>query len=203
MVALGPVPRLSRAKLTFMFLSHKQLAGASAGNERPLSVATVARSGAMPNWPAGDFKRISSALPWRTCSCLIVLKLDAKHNIWNQRVDQSRRHGKTARVASPALRWNTSAKKSQEELQRCIFKARTRAPVHTHSRTRARTQTHCSFHRFLGKQWEERKVNKPKGIHSVWECKVEQTGVNCIQPRSKVSPMEQTSLTSAISWGDH
>lgn len=55
MVALGPVPGLSRAKLTFMFLSHKQLAGASAGNEQPLSAATVAHSGAIPGWPVGYF----------------------------------------------------------------------------------------------------------------------------------------------------
>lgn len=164
MVALGPVPGLSRAKLTFMFLSHKQLAGASAGNERPLSVATVARSGAMPNWPAGDFKRISSALPWRTCSCLIVLKLDAKHNVWNQRVDQSRQYGKTARVASPALCWNTSAKKSQEGLQRCIFKARTRAPVHTHSRARAHRHTAAFTASWENNERKEKSTNQKASI---------------------------------------
>lgn len=46
-VALGPLPRFSRAKLTFMFLSHKQFAGPSSGNKWPLFAATVAHSGAI------------------------------------------------------------------------------------------------------------------------------------------------------------
>lgn len=163
MVALGPVPGLSRAKLTFMFLSHKQLAGASAGNERPLSVATVARSGAMPNWPAGDFKRISSALPCRTCSCLIVLKLDAKHNIWNQRVDRSRQYGKP-------LVWQvqhcaeTHRQKSLKKNCSAVFLKHAHARPSTHTLARAHRHTAAFTASWENNERKEKSTNQKASI---------------------------------------
>lgn len=117
----------------------------------------------------------------RRWSCLIVLKPDAQqyYDRSNQTVNKSACHvfrngvdnivTACMEILIPSCNIPQDNCRKRHRLHRAGAKARILYFRDTRTRTSMHTHTHthpCSFHRFLEKQWAERKVNKPKGIQS-------------------------------------
>lgn len=151
-----------------MFHSHKQFAGASTGNEWPLSVATQA-----PWWcntisaeqrlvapsrednVANCFEIQWSPIFWHTASNYQRSSIPC---FWEWRI-MSQLHVSLIKCCRATAK-NTLFPRRWCQGRSTVFSRLTyKCNAHTH------THPH-SFHHFLWKQWEERKVNKLKGIQS-------------------------------------